>query len=317
MKTNPVSLKSQMTKSTIISVTLLTIFLLFPEQTFAQRESTPETRQIDQLNRELQRQQQQQEQQQQREHRQQREQLLEQQRQNRSERVQRERAQSEQVKAVRQQMTKVSGLARVLQKEYDKQLKHLAINKEAKANLQALKEELLRESSFYGSDASRGVAILTRTINAICNLILDVVPAGSPNLTVDTLRAVIDKGLVDGSLDEDTIAKTIATAVAEDKAIAGREWRKLAFALKSFGERMAEIPNIDANQIDVKKEVSEQLKQIDKEMENYESKIQKTENLSKGLVRDGRGGDLRSGFEGFEQEIFSGGLLPDYHVLDN
>lgn len=155
----------------------------------------------------------------------------------------------------------------------------LAIPQDTMMQLQGLKTGLLAEIENYRSNTGASATALTASINAICNLMLALIPAGSPVFPLDSLREALDQSLVNGRLDLNTITNTFASAAIADKAGAAKDWLASIVALQELAERTANSTAI--NRAIAGDEITQQLELIDQQMTVYENTIQQAEVLSR------------------------------------
>lgn len=155
----------------------------------------------------------------------------------------------------------------------------LAIPQDAMMHLQELKTGLLGEIENYRNNAGASAAALTTSINALCNLMLTLIPAGSPVFPVDSLRQSLDQSLVNGRFDLNTITDTFASAAIADKTGAARDWLVSIEALQEFAERTATGAAID--RAAASDEITQQLELVDQQMAVYVNAIEQAEILSK------------------------------------
>jgi hypothetical protein len=178
-------------------------------------------------------------------------------------------------------VNQVNSLRAQTEKEYKKALANRAISKAAIKDFNKLKKDLKRESWLYRSDAGVTLAALAMSMNAASNLLLGLVPVSSSNFTVNTAREVINQALIDGNFDAVKALNIIQEAAISDKITAGKPLANLVSLFKMQGEMLARIAELPDNKERTDRTVVQLLESIDKEIDKYNEKIKRTDNLLK------------------------------------
>jgi hypothetical protein len=177
-----------------------------------------------------------------------------------------------------QYVSGISTLNGEIANEYAAAKATLGIPQEALTRLEQLRIDVLNESGIYRNNTGATAAALVISINSICNLIFDLVPAGSPDFPQSLLRASFDQSLMQGQFDLNTIKNTFASAAIADKANAGKDLLDSIIALQEFAARIA--TNAATDRAAASDEITQRLELMDQQMAAYENAVQQAETLS-------------------------------------
>jgi hypothetical protein len=155
----------------------------------------------------------------------------------------------------------------------------LAVPQDTMTRLRELKTGLLVGIESYRNNTGASAAALTGSINALCNLMLALVPAGSPAFPMESLRESLDQSLVNGKFDLNTITNTFASAAIADKAGAAKDWLASIVALQELAERTA--TGVATDRVAASDAITQQLELIEQQMTMYGNAVQQAEILSR------------------------------------